>query len=152
MPFPLFDAPTTQPSSEGRVASFSPGTFVVPEQGRPFNIVASVNGNSGRSYRIAFLNGDVRSITAANLSQLRVKTAGERRLANLMRFYSYNQDFDQYVNSAIQSHGLPVDPKMQWAKWLESVFKSTVSQEERRDEAVHNMLIHTLFEIDILKN
>ena len=153
MSFPSSNVNTSLPSkNRNKVATFTPGAFIIPRVGEPFQIVSSTNRKEGRLYKIAYKNGDVKTIKGDSLTNLAKKTAGEIRLANLFKFFSYNQDFDLYVVSAIKEHGMPVDEKMHWSKWLESVFKSTVSQEERRDEAIHNMLIHTLFEIDILKN
>ena len=151
---PLKDASSlASPSSlKGKGASFVPGTFIVPKKGRPFNIVASSSRKEGQFLQISFLDGDAKSVSFKDLQKLPIKTAGEIRLANLFRFYAYNQDFDLYVKTSITEHGLPIDPKMHWAKWTESVFKGTITQEERRDEAIHNMLIHTLFDINILNN
>jgi hypothetical protein len=65
---------------------------------------------------------------------------------------AYNSDFTAYVTAALEAHGMPVDPKMDWSKWLNTVYRRympTIS-EESRDEAIHEMLGHFLFEADIL--
>lgn len=153
MSLPLSSTTTLSPPKNGsRVASFTPGSYIFPGIGEPFRIVSSINKKDGQCYKIAFKNGDVKSVSGGKLSLLSKKTAGQIRLANVFKFLSFNQDFNLYVRSAITEHGLPIDEKMHWSKWLETSFKSTVPQEERRDEALHNMLIHTLFEIDILNN
>ena len=87
-----------------------------------------------------------------------IKTSAFDRsvFAHLVRVMSYNEDFNIYVHEALKAHNMPIDPKMDWAKWLKAVYQTRVSpnNEELRDEAIHEVLIHHLFEedSDILRN
>lgn len=61
---------------------------------------------------------------------------------------AFNPDFTAYVNAAIETHDMPIDPKMDWSKWLNTVYRRylpTIS-EEMRDEAIHEMLGYFLFD------
>ena len=84
--------------------------------------------------------------------QGRIKTSALDRsvFAHLMRIMSFNPDFNAYVHAALVAHDLPDDPKMDWAKWLSAVYRTKVApnNEEMRDEAIHEVLIHHLFEED----
>ena len=79
------------------------------------------------------------------------KTAA-RNLAHLIRVVSYNADFNEYIAAALRMHDMPQDPKMNWAAWLDNVFrrKLRTTSEEKRDEALHEVLSHHLFERDLL--
>jgi len=77
---------------------------------------------------------------------------GIARLAHVLRFYAYNRDFTQYVNEAIKAHGLPVDPKMDWSKWLYSQFGSKgKGNEDQLDEALHEFIIDLIYQKDVLE-
>lgn len=87
----------------------------------------------------------------------RIKTSALDRsvFATLMRVMAYNEDFNKYVHAALESHGLPIDPKMDWSKWLNTVYRRNLPtlSDEIRDEAIHEVLTHHLFEpeSDILR-
>ena len=78
-----------------------------------------------------------------------IKTSALSRsvFAHMMRIVAFNPDFNEYVKVALDLHKLPPDPKMDWAKWLERVYyKINPQNEELRDEAIHEVLIHNLFD------
>lgn len=79
------------------------------------------------------------------------KVASCTNLVSLIKL-AFNPDFTQYVNHALKQHEMPVDPDMNWAKWIEYVFRGHVSpdSEELRDEAIHYVLVRLLYEKDIL--
>ena len=82
--------------------------------------------------------------------QGRIKSSALSRsvFSSLVRIMSFNEDFNIYVHEALKAHNLPIDPKMDWAKWLNRVYRTKVApnNEEMRDEAIHEVLIHHLFE------
>lgn len=67
-----------------------------------------------------------------------------------MSITAYNKDFNQYVNMAIERHDYPLDPDMDWAKWFEKAY-SRIREESKRDEAVHHILIHELYDKDAVE-
>ena len=66
---------------------------------------------------------------------------------------AFNADFSYYVNGAIMDADLPIDPSMNWAQWIEAVFKRKAPNvpEDIRDEAIHDMLLHIFFERKVLQ-
>lgn len=66
---------------------------------------------------------------------------------------AYNKDFTDYVNEALKANNMPIDPVMDWAKWLDRVYSSKLPQlsEDTRNEAIHYVLVTLLFQRDILK-
>lgn len=62
-------------------------------------------------------------------------------------------DYNMYVQEAIKQHGLPVDPKIDWTKYLSRVFsKVAPGRPELQEEAVYHILFLTLFKRDILSS
>ena len=65
---------------------------------------------------------------------------------------AYNKDFDLYVKEYIRRAGLPVDPEMNWSKFLARVVATKlISRDpEVQDEALHQIIIKALAERSIL--
>lgn len=75
------------------------------------------------------------------------------RFAAWMRYVvAYNKDFDLYVKEYIKAAGLPIDPEMNWAKFLTRVVapKLISRDPEIQDEAIHQIIIKALAERSIL--
>lgn len=81
-----------------------------------------------------------------------LKTSALNRsvFAQVLRIMAYNPDFTAYINAALESHGYPTDPEMDWSAWLDTVYVRNLPRisEEMRDEAIHEMLGHHLFDPD----
>ncbi len=71
---------------------------------------------------------------------------------SVLRITAYNKDFSLYVNEAIKEAGYPLDPSMDWANYIESIFTRNMpsTPEDLRDEAIHHTLITLLFERKVL--
>ena len=90
-------------------------------------------------------------LTEKKAEQLGRKASSCSTLVSILKL-AFNPDFTQYVNHALKQHEMPVDPDMNWAKWIEAVYRNHVSpeSEELRDEAIHYILVLLLYEKDIL--
>lgn len=90
-------------------------------------------------------------LTEERAEKLDHKAASCPTFVSLVRL-AFNPDFTQYVNQALKQHEMPIDPDMNWAKWIEAVYHKHVSpdSEELRDEAIHYTLVLLLYEKDIL--
>jgi hypothetical protein len=132
--------------------SYKIGSVLLPVEGGAF-VITKVNKVAGRClYRLAS-PGKEQLVTESELKSLPLITAGQRVIANLFKYMvAFNKDFDLYVKTAIREHNLPVDDRMDWSKWFEVTYRTKVSprNEELRDEAIHHVLIHNLFEYDAL--
>jgi hypothetical protein len=134
-------------------SAINTGQVIETVDGRRFRVIAKTAGANGVSFR---LNTPVESfyVTASGLADMDPLPRGLARLAHVLRFYAYNKDFTEYVNAAIQAHGLPVDPQMNWSKWLYKFASTYLSKgkpdEELLDETLHQFIIDLIFEKDIL--
>jgi hypothetical protein len=155
---PLLDAlivATAEPSLAVKTASVTPGYVGVAKNGKSFMITATRNVSGKENYIAAFDDGEVGSISKDEIlppmEDMGDDLTPMGKISALVRL-AYNADFDSYVKTAIEAKNLPTDPKMNWAKWLEGVYRSSVSplKPELRDEAIHHMLIDNLYRYDAM--
>ena len=153
----LLDALITATSDvsfpERKTGFLEPGDMGVASNGKAFLVTASRLTKTGASYKVSFEDGT--SIPLEGEGVMSFEDMGDTnspmgRVA-AMRL-AMNPDFDLYVKTSITDHDLPVDEDMNWAKWLESTYRTMVAptNEEVRDEAIHHMLIENLFRYDAL--
>jgi hypothetical protein len=122
-----------------------PGKIVSSIDGSHYRVASKVSTADGFKFRLADLQGKPVQ-TPADFHPV---TAAFARTAAWMRFvFAYNADFDMYVKEYIKEAGLPVDPKMNWAKWFQYTYApklSGITQDpEVVDEAIHQVLITSL--------
>lgn len=93
------------------------------------------------------------TVTSSQLAEKVVMSPFLHRVASYFKYViAYNKDFDLYVKEAIRAQGLPVDDKMNWARWFEKNFENKLRKhqnlldEDIIDEAVHHVIIQELFE------
>ena len=128
------------------------GGTVETIDGRRFRVMSKVVSASGVFFH---LSSPAKSlcVTASELAAMEPLPRGIARLAHVLRILSYNRDFTQYVNEAVKAHGLPVDPKMDWSKWLYSQFTTRGKyDEDQLDEALHEYIIDLIYGKDILES
>ena len=150
---PLLDAlivATAEPSLAIKTASVTPGYIGVAKNGKSFVVTATRNISGKENFTAKFDDGEEGSLAKDEILPPMENMGDELtpmgKISALVRL-AFNPDFDSYVKTAIEAKGLPVDPKMDWAKWLEGVYRSSVSplKAELRDEAIHHMLIDNLY-------
>jgi len=155
---PLLDAlivATAEPSMSLKTGSLlAPGYEGVAKNGKSFVILATRNISGKENFIAKFEDGKEAPLAEEDVipfTDMGDDLTPMARISALVRL-SFNPDFDLYVKGAIESHNLPVDPSMDWAKWLESAYRGAVSplKAELRDEAIHHMLIDNLYRYDAL--
>lgn len=130
------------------------GQVIETVDGRRFRVTSKIAGTHGVSFNLSTPAGHLH-VTASELADMEPLPRGITRLAHVLRFYAYNQDFDQYIKEAIKSYGLPVDKAMNWAKWFQAIYAPMLSRfmrgkglkptEEVIDEAIHATIIDALY-------
>lgn len=144
---------TAEPSLAMKKASVTPGYIGVAKNGKSFVVTAARNISGKENFTAKFDDGEEGSLPKDDILPPMEDMGSELtpmgKISALVRL-SFNPDFDTYVKTAIEAKGLPVDPKVNWAKWLEGVYRSSVSplKAELRDEAIHHMLIDNLYRYD----
>jgi len=136
-----------------KVASqVSAGHVIETVNGRRFRVTSKTAGLGEVSFTLSNPAGILR-VTASELAAMEPLPRGLARLAHVLRFYAYNRDFTQYINEAIKAHDLPVDPQMDWSKWLYSQLTNVAKahNEDQLDEALHEYIIDLIFEKDVLE-
>lgn len=67
----------------------------------------------------------------------------------------FDQNLSYYVTGAIERAGLPVDPSINWAKWLDSVYRPALppltSDVDLIDDAIREILVQRLYQERILE-
>lgn len=76
------------------------------------------------------------------------------RFASLLRILSYNKDLTKIVNSMIEQHGYPTDPKMDWSAYVQEAMApalTTISPDfDLQDEAIYHVIVRALLDRNIL--
>lgn len=121
------------------------GAVVTDIKGDFYRVASKTSGPEGFNFRLADLQGKPVQ-TPANFHPVSPAMAVT---AAWMRFvFAYNADFDKYVKAYIQEAGLPVDPKMNWAKWFQYTYAPKLSgitkDPDVVDEAIHQVIITAL--------
>lgn len=136
-----------------RTSSYEPGFRGVARNGKSFVITAARNLSGKEVLSATFEDGNEAPLAETDILPFTEDMSAERspmgKLGTLVRL-AFNPDFDLYVKTSLENHNLPVDPKMNWAKWLEDTFRQMVSpaKPEQRDEAIHHMLVDNLYRYD----
>jgi hypothetical protein len=132
------------------------GQMVETVDGRRFRVTSKIANAGGISFCLTNPAGSIH-VTAAELADLDPLPSGIARLAHVLRILSYNRDFTEYINTAIESHGLPIDPAMDWSKWLYKFAAKYLTsernvQEDTLDETLHEFIIKLIYQKDILSS
>jgi len=135
-------------------SKFSPliraGAIIHTVDNKIFRCTSKLASNDGvLKFRLADLQGKPVQLPA----DFRPISPALARFAAWMRYIvAYNKDFDMYVKEYIRAAGLPVDPEMNWAKFLSAVVapKLISRDPEVQDEALHQIIIKALAERSIL--
>jgi hypothetical protein len=127
------------------------GQVIETVDGHRFRVASKISGVGGISFRLITSAGSLH-VTASELAALEPLPRGIARLAHVLRFYAYNRDFTQYINEAVKAHDLPVDPQMDWSKWLYSQFTTKGKySEDQLDEALHEFIVDLIYQKDVLE-
>ena len=102
-------------------------------------------------FRLANLSGQPVE-TPANFHPLSRPTA---RFASWLKYViAYNKDLTKIVNSIIEQHGYPTDPKMDWSAYVQEAMApalAAVSPDfDLQDEAIYQVIVRALLDRDIL--
>jgi hypothetical protein len=122
-----------------------PGKIICTLDGSHYRVASKTATADGYTFRLADLQGKPVQ-TPADFHPV---TAALARTAAWMRFvFAYNADFDLYVKEYIKEAGLPIDPKMNWAKWFQYTYPPKLSgitkDPDVVDEAIHQVIITAL--------
>jgi hypothetical protein len=138
------------------VRGLDAGAVVTMSNGAMFRVASKVSSANG--VRFQLVNGrERRTVTAAQVMVLQPLSPAIVRLASFAHLaYSFVQTLDAYVKNAIEKAGLPVDPDMDWGKYLRKVFKSlfynhqdqTVAEEAVLEVVVRELYDHRCLEAD----
>jgi hypothetical protein len=133
-------------------ASVHTGQRILTSSDEVFRVVAKTASSNGVSFTLSGKAG-LKVVSASALAEMQPITSRVEKFARFVRV-AYNPDFDLYVNGAIESAGYPTDPKMKWAKWLDSVYTkglySVTQDADTIDDGIHAMLVNELFEKRVL--
>ena len=122
-----------------------PGKIICTLDGSHYRVASKTATADGYTFRLADLQGKPVQ-TPADFHPV---TAALARTAAWVRFvFAYNADFDLYVKEYIKEAGLPIDPKMNWAKWFQYTYPPKLSgitkDPDVVDEAIHQVIITAL--------
>ena len=115
-----------------------PGRVVGSTDGSAWLVLSSIRTGSGLQFRLADLAGRP-APTPHDFDPVHPKFA---HLAAMLRRLAFNPDFDEYVKAYIRRAGLPLDPSMNWAKYLQSRLGPQLGtfDPEITDEAIHHII------------
>ncbi len=135
--------------------SVTPGQSIHLASGEVFRVLSKVASVDGVRLRVAHRQGDT-VITASQLAGMYPVSSGMRRVAAFVHsILAYDNTLSTYVNAAIEQAGYPTDPKMDWGKWLTSVYRPRLlhytKDESLLDEAIREVVIHLLYERRLLE-
>jgi hypothetical protein len=126
-----------------------PGQVVNNVDGRLFRVMSKSASADGIRFKLADLQGNAVP-TPENFTPLSPAMA---HFAGWMkRVLAFNSDYDMYVKEYIRAAGLPVDEKMNWARWFQKKFVPYLHTQdaEVQDEAVHYIIVYAFQDIKIL--
>ncbi len=119
----------------------------------------------GKAYRVLskIATADSLVVRLANLQGQPVQTPADfhpisqplARFGSWLKFVlAYNKDLTKIVNSVIQQHGYPTDPKMDWAAYVQTAMAPALAAAtpdfELQDEAIYQVIIRALIDRNIL--
>jgi len=143
-------------SNVAKVASLvSAGHVIETVDGHRYRVASKITTTGRVFFNLSTPAGYLR-VTASDLAAMEPLPRGIARLAHVLRCLAYNKDFDTYVKEAIKAHGLPLDPEMNWSKWLYGYFfkkyLKSAAPGDLLDETFHQFIIDLIYEKDVLES
>jgi len=135
-------------------ARLEPGAVVSFSDGSRVRVMQTNSSSDGLRMRVATAAGP-RILSARQFVEMGPVSKAMTRLAAFVRL-SFEAGLDDYVKEAIKAAGLPVDQAMNWSKYLERMYtpylKHISNDVSLQDDAVRNMIVHELFEKQMLSS
>lgn len=128
-----------------------PGQIVNAIDGQVYRVLSKIATADSFVFRLANLQGQPVQ-TPANFHPISKQLA---RFGSWLKFVlAYNKDLTKIVNSMIEQHGYPTDPKMDWSKYVQTAMApalaSVTPDFELQDEAIYQVIVRALVDRDIL--
>ena len=119
-----------------------PGHIIGSSDGSAYIITSSIMTGEGFHYRLA----DLRGRPVYTPAQFDPVPFNHARIGAWLRLLAYNKEFDTYIKAYLQQAGLPIDPSMNWAKYLQTTIGPQLGtfDAEIQDEAIHYIIIKVL--------
>ena len=137
-------------------AAVQPGNEIAITAALPYRVLSKSASSHGYRLRIAREGGEVLVVGAAELAALHPLSPPLRRFAStLRRIVTAGIDIQLYINQAIKDAGYPVDPKMNWNKWLGAAYRplyALTGDKEATEEAIYDTVIQELYLRNALKD
>ncbi len=128
----------------------SAGQLVHAIDGSVYRVLSTSKDGDGFTFKLANLQGQPCPIPA----DFHPVNPVMARFASLLRILSYNKDLTKIVNSMIEQHGFPTDPKMDWSAYVQEAMApalAAVSPDfDLQDEAIYQVIVRALLDRDIL--
>lgn len=156
-------APVPRPSDTMRrlAMAWTVGDTVSTLRGENYRVLQKRRTLAGVQMRLASLDRThevmvrVGAQDESALAHLYPVSRRVHRVAALLTHIAFDGKLSEYVLYAIRHAGLPVDPDMKWAEWLNSVFRPALrrltSDATLIDDAISQVVFKKLFEMKILE-
>jgi hypothetical protein len=124
-----------------KIASrIEPGQSFEMVDGSRLRVLAKSASPDGLRIRVSSA-GSQKTLSLQQFAAIGVVSPAMRRLATFVhRITAFDGALDDYVKEAIKAAGLPVDPTMNWAKYLGKIFNPSLSQITKDPEVINDAI------------
>src|SRR5271157_4941750 len=128
-----------------------PGQVVHTIDGNAYRVLSKIATADSFVFRLANLQGQPVQ-TPADFHPISQPLA---RFGSWLKFVlAYNKDLTKIVNSVIEQHGYPTDPRMDWSKYVQAALAPALAAVtpdfELQDEAIYQVVVRALVDRNIL--
>ncbi len=140
--------PRESTSAQKIASRAEPGQRIELADGSRIRVLQKSASPQGLRFVVAG-DGGTQALSLRQLAALGPMSPGMLRLASFVRHVlAFDASVDAYVKEAIRAAGLPVDPTMNWSKYLDRMYtpitRKLTQDEDLRDEAVLDMVVKEL--------
>jgi hypothetical protein len=122
-------------------SGIEPGQSFEMIDGSRLRILAKSASPDGLRIRVSKA-GAQQTMSFQQFSALGVVSPAMRRLAHFIhRVVAFDGSLDTYVKEAIKAAGLPVDPSMDWNKYLGAIFNKSLARITKDPEVINDAII-----------
>lgn len=134
-------------------AEIEPGQYLQTTQGRWLQVLQKTATADWLHYSVS-VGGKRKNLSLMDLAALEPMTEPMRRLAQFVRMAEATGAIGEYVAHAIKDAGLPLDPAMDWDKYLRRMYQSAArsytADQSLIDEAILDLVVTELYQRQIL--
>lgn len=148
------EAPSISRYAQKLASHVEPGQTIDFADGVQRRVLQKSASPNGMRFVLSGIGGQ-QALSLRQFAALGPVSPAMRRLASFVhRIVAFDATIDSYVKEAIKAAGLPVDPSMNWAKYLDRTYKSLLlkltTDEDLIDDAIRDMVIEELYQKRIL--